>query len=97
MGADPIDGLGIFDADVVDDGKDDAECCDAEQDNPIQGFEIDESVLIKLLNEFFHVGQYTKKNPLVAGPFVNVLRNFELFRHALFYRGWMINAVFCEP
>ena len=75
LGADPIDGLGIFDADVVDDGKDDAECSDAEQDNPIQGFEIDESVLIKLLNEFFHVGQYTKKNPLVAGPFVNVLRN----------------------
>ena len=69
MRADPIDGLGIFDADVVDDGKNDAECSDAEQDNPIQGFEIDESVLIKLLNEFFHVGQYTKKNPLVAGPF----------------------------
>ena len=35
LGANPIDGLGVFDADVVDDGKDDAECSDAEQDNPI--------------------------------------------------------------
>ena len=76
LGANPIDGLGVFDADVVDDGKDDAEGCDAEQDNPIQGFEIDESVLIKLLNEFFHVGQYTKKNPLVAGPFAKYRRRF---------------------
>jgi hypothetical protein len=35
LGADPIDRLGVFDADVVDDGKDDAESRDAEQDNPI--------------------------------------------------------------
>ena len=33
--ADPIDGLGVFDADVVYDGKDDAERSDAEQDYPI--------------------------------------------------------------
>ena len=35
LGANPIDGFGIFDSNVVDDGKGDAECCDAEQDNPI--------------------------------------------------------------
>ena len=35
LGAYPIDGLGVFDADVVYDGKDDAESRDAEQDNPI--------------------------------------------------------------
>ncbi len=35
LGANPIDGFGVIDADVVDDGECDAECCNAEQDNPI--------------------------------------------------------------
>ena len=35
LSANPIDGFGVIDADVVDDGKCDAECGNAKQDNPI--------------------------------------------------------------
>ena len=35
LGANPIDGFGVIDSNVVYDGKSDAECGNAEQDNPI--------------------------------------------------------------
>lgn len=60
--ANPVYGFFVADADVVYDGEDDAECCDAEEYNPVNGFEVGDRRLKNLLKFCFHGVKIQKMN-----------------------------------